>query len=119
MPPGINNTQRQCNPYYRDVKWLTLRVCSVSLHTYPARPFARLSPSELGPLVHYSVRIGFRTYRVNGTVVLSSIGLWGQADLAPNWKREIRVREFPYARNPKCQRAALPQECLTHLRPTP
>ncbi len=75
MPPGMEYTQGHCNPYYRDVKWLALRVCSVLVHTYPARPFAGLSPSEMGPLVHYARRIGFSTSRVNGTVVLRALGL--------------------------------------------
>jgi hypothetical protein len=82
MPPGMNYTQRHSIPYYRDVKYLALRICSVSVHTYPARPFARLSPIEIGPLVHYARRIGFRTYRVNGTVVLEALGLWDRSGLS-------------------------------------
>ena len=47
------------------------------IHTYPALPFAKLSLGELGAPVPYSLRIGFRTAMVNGTVVLIGIGLEG------------------------------------------
>ena len=50
-----------------------MRTCTVMVHTYRARPFAKLSLSETGPSVHYSLRIGNGTCRVNGTVVLE---LW-------------------------------------------
>jgi hypothetical protein len=47
------------------------------VHTYPALPFAKLSLGELEAPVPYSVRIGFRTAMVNGTVVLRDMGLEG------------------------------------------
>ena len=47
-----------------------MRTCTVMVHTYPARPFAKPSLSETGPSVQYSVRIGNGTCTVNGTVVL-------------------------------------------------
>ena len=33
LPPGMNDTQRHSIPNYRDVKYLALRTCSVSVHT--------------------------------------------------------------------------------------
>ena len=46
-----------------------------------------LSPSEAGPLVHYAVRIGNGTCRVNGTVVLDLMGLDG-GGLTAQMRRE-------------------------------
>src|SRR5579859_997612 len=45
MPPEMEYTRRHSIPYYRDVKELVKRTCSVSVHTFPARPFVRPSPS--------------------------------------------------------------------------
>ena len=47
-----------------------MRTCTVMVHTYPARPFAKLSSGETGPSVHYPLTIGNGTCTVNGTVVL-------------------------------------------------
>jgi hypothetical protein len=93
-------------------------TCTVMVHTYPARPFARLSPCETGPSIHYPLRIGNGTCTVNGTVVLE---LWDlQPDAFDSKLRTERVllENFHRKWNPRGLYASFGQECLTPLRPT-
>jgi hypothetical protein len=54
-----------------------------------------LSPSATGPLVHYAVRIGSGTCRVNGTVVLDDMGLAGSLFISAEKQNEY-VKKFQF-----------------------
>jgi hypothetical protein len=55
-----------------------------------------LSPSAAGPSVHYAIRIGNGTCRVNGTVVLIPMGLTRVKLLQNAEGRKDPVIEFSY-----------------------
>lgn len=118
LPPGMEYTRRHSIPYYRDVKELLLRTCSVSVHTYPARLFVRPSPTQMGPSVHYATRIGFRTYRVNSTVVLETLELKDSWPSGQVEQQKSTVTKEQSISNLTRLRRSCPRECLTPLRQT-
>lgn len=77
---GERNTRRHFTPYPRDVKQIATWACTLKVHTYPAPDFAKCLPGNRGRTLNCPMRIGFRSCRVNGTVVLHGIGL-----LARRW----------------------------------
>jgi len=93
-------------------------TCTVMVHTYPARPFARLSPCETGPSVHYPLRIGNGTCRVNGTVVLEPWDSQSGALTENSGEKGFLLENFHRKRNSKYLHASFAEECLTPLRPT-
>jgi hypothetical protein len=76
-----------------------------------------LSPSVAGPLVHYAVRIGSGTCRVNGTVVLDDMGLAGSLFISAEKQNEY-VKKFQFKAESEKPEWLATEECLTHLRPT-
>jgi hypothetical protein len=54
MPPGMTKTRRHFTPNHGEVKWLVLWICTVKVHTYLSRPFARRSPKERD--LHFTAR---------------------------------------------------------------
>jgi len=90
MPPGMEKHPEALYPLSKGCQVARATdLFRIGTH-HPSRPFAMLSPSVTGPLVHYAARIGSGTCRVNGTVVLDDMGLAGSLFISAEKQKRVR-----------------------------